>query len=1066
MKASFLPAALIWLMFTAGMHSGVFAQKAALKVQLGHNKAIAALEVSPDQKFALSGGFDNAVKLWNVKTGRLIRGYYGHKHFVKDLAFHPSGNIFASASWDKTVRLYRISEEAPYRTLKGHERGVEAVAFSGKVVVSASLDQTVRLWSTETGQVLNVIECGQPVHALALQPGKDRLAIGLADGSIQLRSATSGDIIRQWEEHESKIKALKFHNDGSILASISTGKRIKLWDPQESRSITTMRNLSDLKNNYSGFNDIAFSQDGKALAATTTENEILVWKVPEGNRISTTNTKQYETGQLAPGKNMRFAWVSSGKALTRWELNTGTKAGGIEAESLTIRVADVDKSGNRLALGTGTGLIRVLDFNTGRILHTFFTSETPLEALNFVPQTDKLMVVNRDGTIHIYDLNNSKENRTFREEGGRKLVAADLRVDGKYFATAANKTIKFRDLSNGKLMRTFEGHNDRIMDVSLSKNGKWIASAGWDGRINIWDVHGNKLKQYFNKPDREYWSVLFHPDNAHVFTGTESGLIQIWELGTSQPVKQWKAHEDIIECMALSPDQSTLVTGSWDKTIKVWDAPTGTLKATLEGHQNYIKTLRFTPNGRFLISGAADGQLKIWEIPAYQERLTYIPSDDNQNFVVTQPMGYFDGSSASLGKKLHYVKGSQTIPLTAFSERYRYPNLWALVMKDAFEPGRPKDEEIVSPPEVSLAFTGNEVTQNRYNHYEAREKQITVQVRVQRQQAGIDEIRLYHNGKLVENTTRGFKKIEETHAVTTREFQISLLNKENTLYATALDTNRTEAESQKITVMFRGAAEKPELHMMVVGINKYKNASLNLNYAIADAEAFIDKTKSGARSIFSDVSVYFLKNNGFTRDKFIKTLGKITRRASPEDVFVFYYAGHGTIANAGAREDFFLVPHGITQLYGNDEALQQNGISTAALREFTTEIPARKQLLFLDACHSGKAVKSFNMRGAAEQKALFMLAESSGVTMISSTDSEQYASEVSQIGHGIFTYALLEAIEGKADGGRKDGSITVKEIDAYLGYRVPELTQQYRGQFQKPMSFSEGQDFPLVIVNE
>ena len=83
--------------------------------------------------------------------------------------------------------------------------------------------------------------------------------------------------------------------------------------------------------------------------------------------------------------------------------------------------------------------------------------------------------------------------------------------------------------------------------------------------------------------------------------------------------------------------------------------------------------------------------------------------------------------------------------------------------------------------------------------------------------------------------------------------------------------------------------------------------------------------------------------------------------------------------------------------------------------------------------------------------------------MVASTGSEQFAAEFQELGHGLFTYALIEAIGGAADGSPKDGRITIREINAYLENVIPELSEKYRGQPQYPVVFSKGQDFPVVV---
>ncbi|MDX1463309.1 MAG: caspase family protein, partial [Marinirhabdus sp.] len=123
--------------------------------------------------------------------------------------------------------------------------------------------------------------------------------------------------------------------------------------------------------------------------------------------------------------------------------------------------------------------------------------------------------------------------------------------------------------------------------------------------------------------------------------------------------------------------------------------------------------------------------------------------------------------------------------------------------------------------------------------------------------------------------------------------------------------------------------------------------------------------------------------------------------------------------------------------------------------------PAQKQLFILDACQSAGALNTVALRGAAEEKAIAQLARSTGTHWLTASGSEQFATEFDELGHGVFTYALLEALSGKADSG--DNRITVNEIKAYIESRVPEISAQYKGSPQYPSSFGFGQDFPVSI---
>jgi uncharacterized caspase-like protein len=118
----------------------------------------------------------------------------------------------------------------------------------------------------------------------------------------------------------------------------------------------------------------------------------------------------------------------------------------------------------------------------------------------------------------------------------------------------------------------------------------------------------------------------------------------------------------------------------------------------------------------------------------------------------------------------------------------------------------------------------------------------------------------------------------------------------------------------------------------------------------------------------------------------------------------------------------------------------------------------------MDACHSGGAVEKLAQRGAAREKAIAQLSRSSGVHVLASAGSEQYATEYEDLGHGLFTYCLLQALSGMADGAPKDEKVTLFEIKSYLHDQVPSKSMELKGSAQYPFTFSRGHDFPLVIV--
>ena len=163
------------------------------------------------------------------------------------------------------------------------------------------------------------------------------------------------------------------------------------------------------------------------------------------------------------------------------------------------------------------------------------------------------------------------------------------------------------------------------------------------------------------------------------------------------------------------------------------------------------------------------------------------------------------------------------------------------------------------------------------------------------------------------------------------------------------------------------------------------------------------------------------------------------------------------------ENEFFLIPHDVTRMYGDPEGLAAKGVSRKDLEEWCAKVPARKQLMLLDTCQSGGLVDAFAMRGIEQEKAIAQLARATGTVVIASTGAEAYARESKEIGHGIFTKAVLDGLAGKADGNR-DGKITVNEVVAYINEAVPELSKKLGQPPQFPRCYARGQDFPIGLV--
>lgn len=269
-------------------------------------------------------------------------------------------------------------------------------------------------------------------------------------------------------------------------------------------------------------------------------------------------------------------------------------------------------------------------------------------------------------------------------------------------------------------------------------------------------------------------------------------------------------------------------------------------------------------------------------------------------------------------------------------------------------------------------------------------------------------------------------------------------------------SNRGEAATlTKIVRATDKTLYKPKLHAVVVGINDYDLSALKLNNAKNDAQLILSilKKQVGEQYQAGDIKILSTASET-TKASILSQLQQIQSKASYGDVFIFYFAGHGTVV---LNDGYYMLASDIK--VNAKDVLRKGAISTVDLRDALAKIPAGKKLILLDTCHSGGALDADTVRFYNVEDT-HLLAEGirnkSGATILMASSSTQQALEGYQ-GHGVFTYAFAESLLKKNDLDR-NGVVDTPEIVKYLNIQVPQITKQIFNKEQTPtVSLSGGQ---------
>ncbi|WP_421659327.1 protein kinase domain-containing protein [Leptothermofonsia sp. ETS-13] len=288
-------------------------------------------------------------------------------------------------------------------TLSGHSSWVMAVAMSpdGWAIASGGLDNIIRIWNRETGELLETLSGhSRPINCLTISPDSQVLVSCSDDDTVKVWELASGKLLLNLKGHTRDVNSVVISADGKLLASGSEDRTIILWQLATGEALKTFQGLAGM------IRSVALSPDGQILASGGLDNQIKLWSLKTGGQIRTFAKGHFSAVNavvITPDSKMLVSG-SKDKTIKVWDMAKGEVLRVLAGHTDSVNAIALAPNGKLLASGSSDSTIRIWNLDTGELRFTLNDHTSAVNSLAFSANGQYLVSASSDGTVKVWQL--------------------------------------------------------------------------------------------------------------------------------------------------------------------------------------------------------------------------------------------------------------------------------------------------------------------------------------------------------------------------------------------------------------------------------------------------------------------------------------------------------------------------------------------------------------------------------------------------------------------------------------------------------------------------------------